>query len=285
MKFKKLSSLVLFLIPVFFSCSVKSQNTADSSKIEINWQNLSDGLDYAEVDAPIKSLVNSSKIDVLKINPKKFDFKMLSSSEFDSTRTAPEWAKDFELNVVINAGMYVASNKLANKGFMQNYTHINNPNFLESYCAMVAFNPKDTLFPNFNVLDLNCQDWDSVKTHYECYSQGMRMLDCDGNALTWNKKNQSCSMALIAMDLQGNTYFIFCRSPYTHNEMIAFLQQFPFKLVNAIYLEGGPETSFYVTINGRIIEKNGSYISNSFPFDTNQHFWKLPNVIGVKIKK
>ncbi len=92
-------------------------------------------------------------------------------------------------------------------------------------------------------------------------------------------------MALIAMDLEGNTYFIFCRSPYTHNEMIVFLQQFPFKLVNAIYLEGGPETSLYVNVNGRIIEKNGSYISNSFPYDTNERFWKLPNVIGVKLKK
>ena len=66
--------------------------------------------------------------------------------------------------------------------------------------------------------------------------------------------------------------------------MIVFLQMLPFDLVNATYLEGGPETSLYINVNGFHFEKTGSYISNSYPNDNNDHFWKLPNVVGIKSK-
>ena len=42
--------------------------------------------------------------------------------------------------------------------------------------------------------------------------------------------------------------------PRLPNDMIAFLQQFPEKLTNAIYMEGGPETSLYANIGGTKIE-------------------------------
>ena len=48
-------------------------------------------------------------------------------------------------------------------------------------------------------------------------------------------------MLVTAVDALGNIYFIFSRSPYTHNEMIEFMLDFPFKLNNAIYMEGGPQ--------------------------------------------
>ncbi|MCX6181547.1 MAG: phosphodiester glycosidase family protein [Bacteroidetes bacterium] len=259
-------------------------NAQDSAKISVQWRNLHKGLDFCEIDAPLKSIVNDSKISIVKINPEKFEFHLLTSSEHDSTQTAVEWADNFKMNVVINAGMYDLSKKLINKGYMQNYKHLNNPNFNPSYGAMIAFNPSEKKIPNFKIIDLNCEPWDSIKPYYNSYSQGMRMLDCNGKPLTWNKKNQSCSMLLAAADEEGNIYYIFSRSPYTHNQMIQFLLALPFKLVNAVYLEGGPETSLYIHIGDTKIEKIGSYISNSYPNDKNDHFWKLPNVIGLKVK-
>ena len=52
----------------------------------------------------------------------------------------------------------------------------------------------------------------------------------------------------------------------------------------AIYLEGGPETSLYVCVGETVIEKLGSYVSDTYPTDANQTFWRLPNVIGIKAK-
>ena len=54
-------------------------------------------------------------------------------------------------------------------------------------------------------------------------------------------------------------------------------------LRNAIYLEGGPETSLYIDINDIRIEKIGSYVSQTYPTDDNNNFWELPNIIGIKV--
>jgi hypothetical protein len=50
-------------------------------------------------------------------------------------------------------------------------------------------------------------------------------------------------------------------------------------------MEGGPETSFYINIDDTKIEKVGSYVSTTYANDDNDHFWNLPNVIGIKVKK
>jgi hypothetical protein len=62
------------------------------------------------------------------------------------------------------------------------------------------------------------------------------------------------------------------------------LKLFPMKLINAIYMEGGPETSLFVNVGETQIEKVGSYVSQTYENDANDHFWKLPNVIGIRLK-
>ncbi len=276
-------NIACFVLILCCSLAIKAQ---DSVKIDIQWQSFYEGLDYCEANAPIKSVVNDSKISLLKINPEKFDFRLLSASEFKkTTKTAPEWAGKFDLNVIVNAGMYDLSKGLKNKGYMKNYKHVNNPKLMEAYNAVIAFNPKNKKDKKFRIIDLKCEPWEKVRKKYNCFAQGMRMTDCNGNAMAWNKKNQSCSMILASVDDVGNVYFIFTRSPYTHNEMISFLLSMPFKILSTIYLEGGPETSLYINMGEHKVEKTGSYISDTYPNDDNNRFWKLPNVIGIRPKK
>lgn len=250
------------------------------------WQTLASGADYMEMEAPKKSAINDSRISILKLNPATFEMKLLSATAEDDQKpkTASEWAEKYELNVVVNAGMYDLAKKMLSKGYLKSENHINNPTLYPNYNAMIAFNPKDSLKSKFTVLDLKCEDWDKVKTDYHCYAQGLRMIDCNRQPLSWNKKNQSCSMLVTAVDALGNIYFIFSRSPYTHNEMIEFMLAFPFQLNNAIYMEGGPQTSLFIQFGDRKIEKIGSYVSETYPNDLNDHFWTLPNVIGFKVK-
>jgi hypothetical protein len=275
------------LITPLYHCQSKSDTVKQSKTYSKDWTVLVDGMYYAEFDGPKVSILGDSKVSVLKFNKMKFDYMMLSATQYDSLpRTASQWADSFDLNVVINAGMYNLAKQLESKGYLKNYDHYNNPLVNSSYNAAIAFNPIDTVKNVcFNILDMKCTPWDHINTNYNSCAQGMRMLDCDGNPLSWDKKKQSCSMLIAAKDLKGNIYFIFTRSPYTHNEMIQFMLHFPEKLTNAIYMEGGPETSLYINIGGVTIEKVGSYVSNTYPTDKNNTFWPLPNVIGLKIKK
>ena len=295
MKKSKLYILFFVLLHIVVLSSCKS-NTKSQEKIKIKtkiktkkqfeWLNIHDGLDFCETNGPFKSIVNDSKISILKLNPEKFDFYLLSATEFgNKPKTVTEWADTFDLNIVINAGMYDLTKTLLSKAYMKNYNHTNNPDFNPSYNAVIAFNPINSSDSKFIINDITCNSWDSLKSDYHCFAQGMRMIDCNGEALNWNKKNQSCSMIVAASDDKGNIYYIFTRSPYTHNDIIKFLLSLPFHIKETIYLEGGPETSMYINIGNTKIRKIGSYVSTTFANDDNNHFWKLPNVIGVKAKK
>ncbi|MCO5261040.1 MAG: phosphodiester glycosidase family protein [Crocinitomicaceae bacterium] len=102
--------------------------------------------------------------------------------------------------------------------------------------------------------------------------------------MSWNKNPQWCSQLIVAKDDYQQIYFVFTRSPYSHNEMIQFMAKLDRPLRNAIYMEGGPQTSLFVDTKNDRIEKLGSYVSRTYPVDTNTEFWRLPNVIGIKTK-
>jgi hypothetical protein len=267
------------------SVAVKTEPKKDSL-IAISWQQLANGIDYCETDAPFKSVVNDSRLTILRIDPEKVTFEMHCASEMDKqARTVDAWADTFDLDIVFNAGMYDLAHKLTSRGYLKNHGHINQGTIHPTFNSMFAFHPTDTTKNSYDIIDLECQSWEQVKKRYSSYAQGLRMLDCDGKPMNWTKRKQSCSMLVAAKDGQGRLVLIFTRSPYLHNDMIRFLQLFPMKLTHAIYMEGGPETSLYVNIGNTKIEKVGSYVSQTYENDLNDHYWKLPNVIGIKLKE
>jgi hypothetical protein len=151
---------------------------------------------------------------------------------------------------------------------------------------MMALNPKEKSEQSFKLFDLTSQPWDSIRSHYNSFAQGMRMIDRDGNPMAWDKRPwQACSMVVCATDTAGNIYFAFTRSPYTHQKFITILQSLPLDIRTTVYLEGGPETSLYINTGDTIISKFGSYVSKTYENDDNDHFWKIPNVIGIKAKE
>ncbi|HNR85461.1 MAG TPA: phosphodiester glycosidase family protein [Taishania sp.] len=255
-------------------------------KFDNTWVNLEDGLDYIEMDGPRKSKIGDSKISLLRINPEKFKFEMLSASQFDSTsKCIVDWAEHHDLMVAINASMYDMRRQLSSKAYMRNtLEYANNPKPYEGYNMAIAFNPLRKGLSEFDIIDLKCTSLETVKKDYASIAQGLRMIDCNGTPMSWNKNPQWCSQLIVAKDDYQQIYFVFTRSPYSQNEMIRFMTQLERPLRNAIYMEGGPQTSLYVDTETERIEKLGSYVSNTYPITTNAEFWKLPNVIGIKRK-
>jgi len=276
--------LPLMIGLVYMNYIVDAQELQDSLP---QWHKLQSGIYYMEPDAPGKSILNDSKIFILKADPRLCNFRMLSSSEHGKrNRTADEWAKEFRVNVVVNAGMFNMSNSRTNKGYMKNYSHINNGKMNGFYNVMMAMNPKKESDPEMMLYDLTCNKWESIRTSYDTFCQGMRMIDCNGNKMAWDKRpGQSCSMVISATDITGNIYFIFARSPYTHQKMIDFMVQLIPDIRTTVYLEGGPEASLYIQTPDTTISKIGSYVSTTYENDNNNHFWKIPNVIGIQSGK
>lgn len=249
------------------------------------WTVLAPGVEYKESVAPIKSYLGDSKLSVLRLDPKRVeaDFFMATKHKTKSLN-AYQWADSFRLNIVCNASMYELGKPLQSRGYLRAGGHANNAVFRENYRSAIVTNPKDTSEVNLQILDLTCESWVRVQKEYDGIAQGLRMISCNGTAMSWNKRNQSCSMLVAAQDKKGWFYLIFTRSPYTHNEMIRFLKEMPEGIRNTIYLEGGPETSLLIDVNGHCIEKVGSWVSDTYERDDNYNFWRLPNVLGIKVK-
>jgi len=271
---------ILFL---FSACSYSQQEAEKPTPDYSDWVELTKGMEYREIDAPKKSFIGDSKISILRMDSQHFHFDLYTATQYDSVpRDLHTWADTFDLLVAFNAGMYNLARPLQSRAYLKSGAHLNNGKILENFNLMLALGPKpNSQRSNIEVLDLTCANWEQEQQNFSGFAQGLRMIDCNGNPMNWQKKVQSCSMLVAAEDQKGWFYLIFTRSPYTHNQMIGFMTEMPYGLHDAIYLEGGPETSLLIDVNGHCIEKVGSWVSTTWERNDNNHFWRLPNIVGV----
>ncbi len=269
-----LKSTLLVLILIIATNNGQSQGNS-----KVAWQEVDKGLMLGTLSASKKSSHGDGKITILKIDPKLYGFQIHSAKEKDSPiLTAPQWAKNKNLIAVINAGMFAGDGE-TNMGYMKHYDFVNNAR-LNKDNAILAFNPKKSDLPPFQIIDLKCQNWEHLKSQYNSYSQSIRMVDCYQNN-RWAQQPKKWSISVMGTDKIGNALFIFCRSPYTVHDFIDFLLKSDLNLKNAMYLEGGPEASFYLNHKGFRVEKFGSYETGFNENDENPTFWQIPNIIAV----
>lgn len=247
----------------------------------IVWDSVGTGLSYALIAAPLISSVGDSEIDVLRIDPEKVTLTLLSARwDGKGKRTAADWASQSGALALINAGMFDLTDGLTNTGYMRSGQHINNATINTTYNLVAAFGPKEPGLPDFRFIDLRCVRWEDWRDKYESYVQGIRIVDCNRKN-RWSKQEKFWSMALLGSDSQGHLLFIFCRSPYRVHDMANMLLELPIDLQQLMYLEGGPEASFYLGTPLKQLAKAGSYETDFWPDDSNDRLWAIPNLIAV----
>lgn len=269
-------SRFLFVVILLLTFSCSSQEKKDSLPV---WERIANGVDLMVMEAPIKSILGDSKLTIIRLHKDCIQAYLKMATANDSvSKTVKEWADTFDFQLTINAGMYDLARPLVSKGFMQSDSSINNNSVNPSYNGVCFIQNQ-----RIDLIDLMCETNFQITKQQACF-QGMRLLDCQGAEMDWKRKKQSCSMLVIGEDKQNNLYIIFTRSPYYHQDMVGFLKKMPFQLGLTMYLEGGPETSVYLNTPTKKLELVGSYVSNTYPTDKNDHFWPLPNVLGFKFK-
>ncbi len=258
-------------------------HTPAANPIPIIWEELEPGLAFTEAEASIRANIGDSRVTLLRIDPAHFDFQLVSAKAGDRLpRFAPDWAAKEGLIAVVNAGMY-QSDHLTNVGYMKNYDFVNQSRFNKDK-AFIAFHPSTESLPPFQLIDRECHDWEKLVEDYQSVSQSIRMIDCNRRN-KWGRQQRYWSMVVLCTDNKGRVLFAFTRSPYSVHDFIRILLKFPIGIQQAIYLEGGPEASFYLNHPQKTVAKMGSYETGFFEDDSNDDFWRIPNVIGVRRKK
>jgi Phosphodiester glycosidase len=245
------------------------------------WETLEPGLELGALKAPHPSSDGDSKISVLRIDPHRFELRLLNASAPGEGEplTARGWSRRKGLVAAINASMYDEDHRTS-MGLMLSRGHVNNPCL---FCdkAILAFDPRSPGMEPVKLIDRECDDLDAWKGHYGTLVQSIRMISCKGENV-WAAGGQEWSIAAIGVDRKGRVLFIHSRSAYTPHDLIENLLSLPLDLAGAMYAEGGPEAQLYVHSGRHEVELVGNHSSSLFDSGS---AWPVPNVIGVVRKK
>jgi hypothetical protein len=258
-------------------------NAPDREPVSI-WTKIDNGLHYSEFNAPVKSDIGDSKILVLKIDPREYDFVLLCASEQTGGQALDvrEWVGRYGLIAAINAGMFQKDLK-SNVGYMKNYAHLNNSRIHKTYGSVFAFNPQEAGLPPAHIFDTDVDKTKEVIAGYNTVIQNLRLIKRPG-LNRWSQQDKRWSEAALGQDQDGNLLFIFCESPYSMHDLGNFLLGLPIKIDCAQHLEGGVQASFYLKHNKTEISKVGRYKTSSVMNNPEGLFFPIPNVIGIKKK-
>lgn len=247
-------------------------------------KDLAEGLCYMDFQSPIESKftnISDKTISVLRIDPNHYQLRLLCASEHDKTpKTVKQWCEEFGLVAGINAGMFQSENRLRNVGLMRNFEHVNNGRLGGAFGAVLAFNRKEDAVPEVQIIDRYNQDLEGLMPKYNSLAQCYRIISAK-QTNCWAPKDRIYSMVAVGIDKQGNVLFLFTRAPYSIHDFGNIILALPINLHNAMYLEGGPEATLFVSAGDLNIEKFGSYETDFWADDTNNRAWAVPNVIGV----
>jgi uncharacterized protein YigE (DUF2233 family) len=259
--------------------------TPQQAAIESNdgWQKLAEGLELGVFTAHMPSESGDSKLRVLRIDPQRFNLKLLNASAAEDGRplSAKEWSRQNGLVAAINASMYQADYK-SSVSLMRTKSHVNNPR-LSKDMAILAFDRKQINVPQVKMIDRQCDDFESWDKKYGTMIQSIRMISCTGKNV-WTQQPQKWSTAAIAIDDRGMVLFIHVGSPYSTHDVIDILKRLPLNITRAMYVEGGPQAQLYIHVGDQEYDFVGSY-----DIEIQGNIKKLisrpiPNVVGIILK-
>jgi hypothetical protein len=245
------------------------------------WQAVAPGLEVGRFRSPQPSTVGDSMVTVVRVDPRRLELRLLSAKLLGLPRnpTAEEWVRGHGVLAVINAGMFQEDHRTA-VGYLRDGQRVNHGRWNKDN-AVFAAGPDDPALPPAQILDRQCQDAAGLAARYRVVAQNIRMLDCAGRN-AWAQQPRRWSTASVGTDTAGRVLLIHARSPWSTHDFIDVLRALPLDLKRLMYVEGGPEASLYLEVDGRpLVAEMGSFETGFREDDDNRIFWPLPNVIAV----
>jgi hypothetical protein len=273
--------LACLVVSVIVMAAVLEVDGADQSLLPPNtWHLLEPGLEFGEFLSPHASDAADGRIRVLRIDPERFEFRLLNASaiEPNSLFSAKEWCQQYDLVAAINASMY-QKDYLSSVSLMRTKGHINNPR-LSKDNTILAFDRRTLNVPLLRMLDRQCESFDEWEDKYYTFVQSIRMISCTGRNV-WRQQPQKQSTSVIAVDENGWAMFIHVRFPYSTHDLINILLALPLRISRAMYAEGGSEAQLYIRSGDSEYEFIGNYGAGFNNSQEHQYAMPIPNVVAI----
>jgi hypothetical protein len=258
------------------------------------WRPLAPGVQYAAFDVPQTDVrVSDTKLHVVRINPARAKLAGLTVADAGGKpKTAAQWAKDNELVVVTNLGMYQQDHR-THVGYARIGARVNSGRWVSSYLSVLTFGgwrcrskPQSAV----GIVDLKQGGRLAYEHCHAAVVQNLRLIAASndgrkGRSVWSPKRSRRWSEAALAQDRQGRLLMLFCRTPLSMAQFNRLVLRLPLGIVRAMHLEGGPEASLSIHGGGVHLDLAGSFETGFWPRDDNHVQWPLPNVLGVRVPR
>ncbi len=243
------------------------------------WQALEPGLETVELPGPSGDAADGT-ITVVRIDPARFDLRLLAASApgQGAPRSVRAWAYGAGASTAINAAMYQGDHRTS-VSFMRTGDHVNQRRISKDK-AVLAFEPTVSGVAPVRIVDRDCEKLEDATPRYRTLVQSIRMVSCDGRNV-WAPSERRFSAAAIGLDRAGRVLFIHARTPWPVHDLVHALLAAPLGLVQAMYVEGGPEAQLFARGGGKELERLGTFEKAG----ENGRAWPVPNVVAAIRKK
>jgi hypothetical protein len=275
--YSKMRVCWLLMILLSLSSCVSAQDSP--------WTRIDEGLHLGDFTVPAQLGLGDSKLLIVKVDPRNYEFRLLSASESsaDAGRlTVREWTDKYRLIGAINAGMFQTDLK-SNVGYMKNFAHVNNRRIHRTYRSVFAFNPKKAELPRAMIFDTDVKEMSEIIAEYDTVIQNLRLIKRPGQNL-WAQQEKRWIEAALGQDRDGNLLLIFSERAFSMHEFGSILLALPLQLECAQHLEGGPLASLYLRHGSVEIARSGSPGLSAAGNSSADGFLPIPNVIGIAKK-
>jgi hypothetical protein len=285
MRFIEIITLSCLLVALGFVGAGADQQANTIPNATGGWQKLADGLELGIFESPQPAEIGDSKIRILRIDPGRYEFKLLNASVTKKGRSlsAKQWCRQNGLVAAINASMFQADFKTS-VSLMRTRTHVNNPRLREKDMSILAFDRLGSGVPEVKIIDRECENFKIWKYKYGTLIQSIRMISCKGKNV-WQQQPKKWSTVAIAVDKADRVLFIHVGSPYSTHDLINILQKLPLDIARAMYTEGGSQAQLYIKTGAHEYEFVG-HSEIDFNNNANSLFSRpIPNAVGVSLRK
>ncbi len=256
------------------------------------WLTLEDGLNYMRRNE--KLMLESSgheketlfDLHIIQIDTSIYSIDLFGNFTENQSYSLPQWGKEKELLVALNASMYLPDRKTST-AYMKNKDLINNDRIvskMSGFFLSKAKNPNDieTMF-----VEKSNANWEQLLEKYDIIVQNYRILG-DFNPSEqksknmWKPSHKKFSISAYGEDTNGMIYFILSKSPtsvYDFAEYLLSLSEEGIVFKTVLYAEGGTEAGIYINTQNKTTFLSGMSEKAFFDFPV-----EIPNILGVRKK-
>lgn len=241
------------------------------------WQKLDTGLELG-IFPGRTSIGQALEMIILRIDPKAYDFSVLTVPLDEEARSLGDWADGHQLAAVINASMYLPDGRTST-GYLRSGEQVNNSRIVSRFGAFFVAGSDTPDMPGAALLDRTEDPWEALLPHYSMVVQNYRLISA-GRRLLWNPGGPQHSIAAVGRDGTGAILFIHCREPLTGVDFGTLLLNLPIDIRLVMYVEGGSQAGLLVRTPQFTQTWMGRHPADIWTSGNEKA--PLPNVIGIR---